>query len=232
MIALNPLNSTSLLTSLGALGIFIALFAETGLLIGFFLPGDSLLFTAGLLCTASASHKAHLSLPVVLLAAVGGAVLGAQTGFIIGRKAGKPMLDQSGNRFLRRGAERAEAILARYGYGKAIVLARFVPVVRTVLNPMVGALDLPVRAFTIWQIVGGVIWSVGVTMLGYALGSAISNVDAYLLPIIGLIVVISLLPIIVEMIRTKRGTSNDEPVVPQQLSDRDDAPRNGHAVRR
>jgi membrane-associated protein len=232
VIALNPLNSTSLLTSLGALGIFIALFAETGLLIGFFLPGDSLLFTAGLLCTASASHKAHLSLPVVLLAAVGGAVLGAQTGFIIGRKAGKPMLDRSGNKFLRRGAERAEAILTRYGYGKAIVLARFVPVVRTVLNPMVGALDLPVRAFTIWQVVGGVIWSVGVTMLGYALGSAITNVDAYLLPIIGLIVVISLLPIIVEMVRTKRGTGNDEPVVPQQLSDRDDAPRSGHAVRR
>lgn len=124
MMALNPLNSTSLLASLGALGIFIVLFAETGLLIGFFLPGDSLLFTAGLLCTASASHKTHLSLAVVLLAAVGGAVLGAQTGFIIGRKAGKPMLDRSGNRFLRRGAERSEAILTRYGYGKAILLAR------------------------------------------------------------------------------------------------------------
>lgn len=230
MIALNPLNSTSLLASLGALGIFIVLFAETGLLIGFFLPGDSLLFTAGLLCTASASHKTHLSLPFALLAAVGGAVLGAQTGFIIGRKAGKPMLDRSASKFLRRGAERSETILTRYGYGKAILLARFVPVVRTVLNPMVGALDLPLRTFTIWQVVGGVIWSVGVTMLGYALGSTITNVDAYLLPIIGLIVVISLLPITIELIRTRKRTGSDEPA--SSPSDRDDAPRGDQSVRR
>lgn len=224
MIALNPLSSTSLLTSLGALGIFIVLFAETGLLVGFFLPGDSLLFTAGLLCTTSASHKTHLSLPVVLLAAVGGALLGAQTGFIIGRKAGKPMLDRSANRFLRRGAERSEAILARYGYGKAILLARFVPVVRTVLNPMVGALDLPLRTFTIWQIVGGVTWSVGLTTLGYALGSTVTNIDAYLLPIIGLIVVISLLPVTIELIRTKATagtrTREDHPARSRQPSKR------------
>lgn len=230
MMALNPLNSTSLLASLGALGIFIVLFAETGLLIGFFLPGDSLLFTAGLLCTASAAHKTHLSLPVVLLAAVGGALLGAQAGFIIGRKAGKPMLDRSRNRLLRRGAERSEAILARYGYGKAIVLARFVPVVRTVLNPMVGALDLPVRSFTIWQAVGGVIWSVGVTMLGYALGSTISSIDAYLLPIIGLIVAISLLPVAIELIRTRRRIGKDQPA--SSPSDRDEAPKAHHPTRR
>lgn len=227
---MNLLSSTSLLASFGALGIFLALFAETGLLIGFFLPGDSLLFTAGLLCTASASHKTHLSLPVVLPAAVGGAVLGAQTGYIIGRKAGKPMLDRSGSRFLRRGAERSEAILTRYGYGKAIVLARFVPVVRTVLNPMVGALDLPVRTFTIWQVVGGVIWSVGVTMLGYALGSTITNVDAYLLPIIGLIVVISLLPVTIELVRTRKRAGSDEP--PRSLSDRDDALGGDQPLRR
>lgn len=222
MVALNPLNSTALLASLGALGIFLVLFAETGLLIGFFLPGDSLLFTAGLLCTASASHKTHLSLPVVLLAAAGGALLGAQAGFVIGRKAGRPMLDRTRSRFLRRGAERSEAILGRYGYRKAIVLARFVPVVRTVLNPMVGALDVPVRTFTIWQAVGGVIWSVGLVMLGYALGSTISNVDAYLLPIIGLIVVISLIPVTIELIRTKaKGRAGDErPASPQRLSRR------------
>ena len=222
MIALNPLNSTALLTSFGALGIFLVLFAETGLLIGFFLPGDSLLVSAGLLCTASASHKTHLSLPIVLLAAVGGALLGAQTGFVIGRKAGKPMLDRTRRRFLRRAAERSEVMLGRYGYGKAIVLARFVPVVRTVLNPMVGALDVPVRTFTIWQAVGGVIWSVGLTMLGYALGSTIGNVDAYLLPAIGVIVVISLIPIAVELIRNKgkAPARDDEPVSPRDLSRR------------
>ncbi len=204
-IALNPLSSTSLLASLGALGVFVALFAETGLLIGFFLPGDSLLFTAGLLCAGSSTSKTHLSLPLVLLAAAGGALIGAQTGFVIGRKGGRPLLERSSNRFLRKGAERSQHLLSRYGYRKAIVLARFIPFVRTVLNPMVGALDMPARAFTIWQVVGGLLWSVGVTMLGYGLGSTISNVEAYLLPIIAVIVVLSLIPLIVELVRQKKA---------------------------
>ena len=204
VVALNPLSSTSLLASLGALGVFLALFAETGLLIGFFLPGDSLLFTAGLLCAGSATHQARLSLPLVLLAAAGGALLGAQTGYLIGRKGGKPWLRRTNKRFLRRGAERSEELLSRYGYGKAIVLARFIPVVRTVLNPMVGALDVPPRTFTVWQVAGGLVWSAGVTMLGYALGSTIGNVDSYLLPIIALIVIISFLPIAIEYFRGRR----------------------------
>src|SRR5712672_2845751 len=102
--ALNPLSSTSLLASLGAFGVFLALFAETGLLIGFFLPGDSLLFTAGLLCTTTGAHSVHLSLPVVILAAIGGALLGAQTGYYLGR-GGRPLLGRTSHRFLRRGTE-------------------------------------------------------------------------------------------------------------------------------
>ena len=203
-LALNPLSSTSVLASLGALGVFLALFAETGLLIGFFLPGDSLLFTAGLLCTAG-SHPVHLSLPVVILAAIGGALLGAQTGYFIGR-GGRPLLGHTRNRFLRRGTERAGELLAKYGYGKAIVLARFIPVVRTVLNPMAGALDVPVRTFTIWQVVGGVIWSAGVTLAGYALGSTIPSIDTYLLPIIAVIVIVSLIPIGLELLRARSGS--------------------------
>ncbi len=215
--ALNPLSSSSLLASLGALGVFLALFAETGLLIGFFLPGDSLLFTAGLLCAGSATSKTHLSLPLVLLAAAGGALIGAQTGFVIGRKGGRPLLQRSGNRFLRKGAERSQQLLSRYGYGKAIVLARFIPFVRTVLNPMVGALDVPARSFTIWQVAGGLLWSIGVTMLGYGLGSAIGNVEAYLLPIIAVIVVLSLIPLLLEFIRHKRaGRSGSRPAVPDR----------------
>src|ERR1700742_714385 len=134
--AVNLLDAHSLLSSFGALGIFVVLFAETGLLIGFFLPGDSLLFTAGLLCTSTAGHPARLSLPLVLLAAAGGALLGAQTGFYIGRAGGQPLLRRSRSKYLRTGAERAERLLARYGYGKAIVLARFIPVVRPVVNPL------------------------------------------------------------------------------------------------
>jgi membrane-associated protein len=202
--ALNPLSSTSLLASLGAFGVFLALFAETGLLIGFFLPGDSLLFTAGLLCTTTGSHSVHLSLPVVILAAIGGALLGAQTGYYIGR-GGRPLLGHTSNRFLRQGTERAGHLLERYGYGKAIVLARFIPVVRTVLNPMCGALDVPVRTFTLWQVAGGIIWSAGVTLAGYALGSTIPSIDTYLLPIIALIVIVSLVPIGLELLRARRA---------------------------
>jgi membrane-associated protein len=227
--ALNPLSSTSLLASLGTLGIFGVLFAETGLLIGFFLPGDSLLFSAGLLCTATAGHRAHLSLPLVLLAAVAGALLGAQTGFVIGRRGGRPLLQRSRNRFLRRGAERAEELLSRYGYGKAIVLGRFIPVVRTVLNPLVGALDVPARTFTVWQVAGGVAWSAGLTLAGYALGGAIPGVDRYLLPVIAVIVVVSLIPLAVELNRARRAARSGAPGSPRR--DREGSGRPGATVR-
>jgi membrane-associated protein len=202
--ALNPLDATSLLTSLGTLGMFLVLFAETGLLIGFFLPGDSLLFTAGLLCSTAGSASIHLSLPMVLLAAIAGALLGAQTGFWIGRKGGRALLARSRNPHLRRGTQRAEELLASYGHGKAIVLARFIPVVRTVVNPMAGALDVPARVFTLWQVIGGLAWSVGITVAGYLLGSTIPGVDTYLLPIIAVIVVISVIPIALELRRVRR----------------------------
>jgi membrane-associated protein len=212
--ALNPLSSTSLLASLGALGVFLVMFAETGLLIGFFLPGDSLLFTAGLLCSGTASQAGHLSLPLVILAAAGGALLGAQTGFYLGRAGGRPLLQRSRSPFLRTAAQRAGRLLDRYGYGKAIVLARFIPVVRTVVNPLAGALDVPTRTFTIWQVAGGLVWSAGVTLAGYLLGSAIPGIDTYLLPAIAVIVLLSLIPIGIEVYRTRsaaRQAGHDDP---------------------
>jgi len=213
VLALNPLDSTSWLSSLGALGVFLVLFAETGLLIGFFLPGDSLLFTAGLLCTAGA-HAVHLSLPAVLVAAAAGALLGAQTGFWLGQRGGRVLLARTKNRHLRDGVLRAEEILERYGYGKAIVLARFIPVVRTVLNPVAGALEVPARIFTLWQVAGGLVWSIGVTLAGYGLGSSIPSIDKYLLPIIALIVVVSLSPLAVELLRRRRNSRADRPQPP------------------
>ena len=133
---LNPLSSTSVLASLGALGVFLALFAETGLLIGFFLPGDSLLFTAGLLCTAGA-HPVHLSLPAVILAAIGGALLGAQTGYFIGR-GGRPLLGRTRTASSAR-APSAPRICSPATGTQGHRAGRFIPVVRTVLNPMAGA---------------------------------------------------------------------------------------------
>ncbi|MFR0356196.1 DedA family protein [Streptomyces sediminimaris] len=213
--AVNVLDAGSLLSAFGALGVAVVLFAETGLLVGFFLPGDSLLFTAGLLCAGGGDGgSVHLSLWQVLVAAVVGALLGAQTGYWLGRRGGRALLARSRSKKLHEGAERAEHLLERYGHAKAVVLARFVPIVRTVLNPLAGALEVPGRVFTVWQAAGGLVWTIGLTMAGYALGSSVPNVDRYLLPLVALVVVVSLVPIALEARRARaRRASEQAPVV-------------------
>ncbi|GAA2724304.1 MULTISPECIES: DedA family protein [Streptomyces] len=203
-LAVNVLDASSVLTAFGTLGIAVVLFAETGLLIGFLLPGDSLLFTAGLLCRSGTHSGPHLDLLPVLAAAVAGALLGAQCGYVLGARGGRALLARSRNRRLLEGAARAEELLGRYGHARAIVLARFVPVVRTVLNPLVGALGVPARVFALWQVTGGLVWTVGLTLAGYALGSAVPDVDHYLLPLVGLVVAVSLLPVALEVLRGRR----------------------------
>ncbi|MCD9877097.1 DedA family protein [Streptomyces guryensis] len=207
--AVNVLDAGSLLSAFGALGIAVVMFAETGLLVGFFLPGDSLLFTAGLLSVHGVHGSVHLSLPQVLVAAVVGALLGAQAGYWLGRRGGRALLARSRAKKLHEGAERAEELLARYGHAKAVVLARFVPVVRTVLNPLAGALDVPVRVFTLWQVIGGLVWTVGLVLGGYALGSSVPNVDRYLLPLVALVVLLSLTPIALEARRARARRASE-----------------------
>ncbi|MFJ8621876.1 DedA family protein [Kitasatospora sp. NPDC093550] len=204
LLAVNPLDAGSLLGAFGALGIAVVLFAETGLLVGFFLPGDSLLFTAGLLCTTGAHSGPHLDLAQVLAASAVGALAGAQVGYLLGRRGGRALLTRSRNKRLHEGAARAEEILHRYGHAKAVVLARFVPVVRTVLNPLAGALGVSARTFTLWQVIGGLVWTFGLVLAGYALGSSVPNVDHYLLPIVAVVVVVSLLPLVLELLRSRR----------------------------
>ncbi|GAA3184243.1 MULTISPECIES: DedA family protein [Streptomyces] len=203
-LALNPLDAASLLTAFGTAGVFLVMFAETGLLIGFFLPGDSLLFTAGLLASGTAGKGVHLPLTGVLLAAAAGALLGAQTGYWIGRRAGGALLRRTGNRHLTEGVARAEDLLTRYGHGKAVVLARFLPVVRTVLNPLAGVVRVPARTFALWQVTGGLVWTAGLVLAGYALGATVPDVDHYLLPLIAAIVAVSLLPLARELLRARR----------------------------
>jgi membrane-associated protein len=200
--AMNPIDATGWLSRLGALGVFLVLFAETGLLIGFLLPGDTLLFTAGVLCASGKSGHTHLSLVSVLPAAAGGALLGAQVGYWLGRHGGRALLKR--NQDVRRGAERAEKILRRYGYGKAIVLSRFIPIVRTVLNPLAGALEVPARTFVPWQILGGLLWAVGVTMIGYLLGTQVPGIDRYVLPGVAVAIGLSLIPAGVGFWRARR----------------------------
>jgi membrane-associated protein len=204
--ALNPLSAQSWISAFGTFGIGLVLFLETGtIVIGIFLPGDSLLFTAGLLCTTSSGSTIHLSLPWVILSAAVGAIAGAQTGFLIGRHGGRPLLARYDSPRIQDGVVRSNEFLDRYGPGKALVLARFVPVIRTILNPLVGVLHLPGPVFTRWNVVGGLLWTIGVTMAGYLLGSSIHNIDHYLLPIILLIIIVSLIPVVLEIRRGRRA---------------------------
>lgn len=203
--AFNPLSATSWLDAAGPVAVLLVLFAETGLLIGFFLPGDSLLVTAGLLCAVPGATGTHLSLTTVLPAAAVGAVVGAQTGWLIGRRAGPPLLERRGSR-LASGIERASALLERYGYGKALVLARFIPVVRTVANPLAGIAGLSAGRFFALNLLGGLPWSLGIVLAGYLLGSRVAGIDRYLLPVIAVVVAVSLLPLVVEVLRERRRT--------------------------
>ncbi|WP_225839383.1 DedA family protein [Streptomyces sp. NK08204] len=204
MISVNPLNSASVLAAFGALGVLVVIFAESGLLVvGFFLPGDTLLFPAGVLCAGSADRPPRLELWQVLLCAAVGAVAGGQVGFLLGRHGGRPLLSRTSSRRVKTAAARAEELLARYGYGKALVIGRFVPLLRTVLHPVAGVLGVPTRTFTVWQTVGGVLWSQSLVLAGYTLGASVPNIDDYLLPLVAVVLALSFLPLLIEARRTR-----------------------------
>ncbi|MEJ5868742.1 DedA family protein [Pseudokineococcus sp. 5B2Z-1] len=202
------LDPQHLLATFGLVGLFAVLFAETGLLVGFFLPGDSLLFSAGILTATSAGDAAHLPLGAAMAAAAAGALAGAEVGYLIGRRAGPPLLDRPDRPRLQAGVRRAEGVLERYGYGKAVVLARFIPVVRTLMNPLAGAVGMRASSFALWQAAGGLVWAVGLVLVGHELGARIPGIDTYLLPVIAVVVVVSLLPFAVELLRARRRSAS------------------------
>jgi membrane-associated protein len=204
-------GANSILKAFGAaapFGVLLCLFAETGILIGIVLPGDSLLFTAGLLASSHHSIKSglpHINLALLLVCAVIGALVGAQTGYLLGRRFGGPLFDRPDSRvFKRRHVERAEEVFNHYGPAKAVVIARFIPVVRTLMNPLAGVLEMRTTDFVVWQVAGGLVWSVGVSLAGYLVGNTVHNVDHYIYPIIAGIVVLSFIPIALEARRHRR----------------------------
>lgn len=192
--ALNPTSGSSLLSEFGALAVLLGTFGESGLLVvGFFLPGDTLIFPAGILCATGA--EPHLVLWQVMVCAAVGCIAGAQAGYAFGKHGGRAVLSRTSNRRLHTTVVRGEQWLDRYGPRRAIVLGRFVPMVRTVISPVAGVLEVPTGVFTRWQIIAGIAWSQSLVLLGYWLGSSIPDIDTYLLPAIGVIVVVSLLPL-------------------------------------
>jgi membrane-associated protein len=214
-LALNPMDPKSLLQTFGLIGVWAILFAETGLLIGFFFPGDSLLFLAGVAASPVADSifggGTRISLVGLLIGAPLCAVLGAQLGHLLGAKYGRRMFEKPDSKlFKREYVEKAEYYFEKFGPAKAVVLARFIPIVRTFLNPVAGTLGMPARKFLLWNIVGAVLWTDGVLLVGYLLAQKIydaigDQIDHYILPVVALIVLISVLPIIIEMIRERRA---------------------------
>ncbi|MBO0869554.1 MAG: VTT domain-containing protein [Micromonosporaceae bacterium] len=208
------LNPKDLLQNFGLLGVWAILFAETGLLIGFFFPGDSLLFLAGVAASSAAQQLVgvHLNMAGLLIGCPIAAIAGAQLGHFLGARYGRRMFERPNSRlFNREHVVRAEYYFNRFGPAKAILLARFTPIIRTFLNPMAGVLEVPAGTFFIWNVIGGVVWTDGVLLAGYYLADKIKNVippdkiDVYLLPFIALIVLISLIPIFIEIIRARRA---------------------------
>ncbi len=195
------------LLSLGLIGLLLIVFAETGLLVGFFLPGDSLLFLAGVF---AASGQEGLALWMLLVGVPIAAFLGAQTGWWIGHKAGPRIFERPDSRlFKTSNVERARAYLDKFGEGKAIVLARFLPIVRTFLNPVAGVLGVPPRKFAFFNAVGAVLWGAGVPLIGYLVGKAINDagnisIDKYILPMTGLIIILSLIPVVLEFRKARK----------------------------
>lgn len=178
-----------LIQTIGYLGVFIIIFAESGLFFGFFLPGDTLLFSVGLLAS-----QGYFNIALLVLIIAPAAILGDQIGYLFGKKFGPKIFNRDESfYFKKRYITDAENFYKKHGK-KTILLARFFPVIRTFVPILAGVGKMNYRTFITYNIVGGLLWGVGITLLGYFLGENIPNVDKYLIPILMTIVIISFLP--------------------------------------
>jgi membrane-associated protein len=217
-LSFNPIDPTDWLRLFGPfalIGVWAILFAETGLLAGFFFPGDSLLFLAGVAASPVAEHilGEGTQIPIIplLIGAPICAIAGAQLGHWLGARYGRRMFERPNSRiFKQEYVAKAEHYFNKFGPAKAVILARFIPIVRTFLNPVAGVLGMPARTFFLWNVVGGILWTDGIILAGYFLADQITNVmhpediDKYILPVVFVIVMISLIPVFVEMYRVRR----------------------------
>jgi membrane-associated protein len=189
-----------LVKTFGYIGILSVVFAESGVFLGFFLPGDSLLFTAGLL-----AGQGVLSIALLIILVPAAAILGDNFGYWFGSKVGQKLYTREDSFFFHKHhIDKTREFYAKYG-SKAIVLARFVPIVRTFTPVLAGVGGMPYKIFMKFNILGGLLWSVGVLILGYTLGSIVPDIDKYLLPIVLIIILASLSPVIYEIVKHRKG---------------------------
>jgi len=218
------LDPKSLIDDVGLWGVFAVVFAESGLLVGFFLPGDSLLFTAGFLASgpSSVDEALHLPLGFLLIGTFVAAVAGDQVGYLLGRRAGPAIFRRPNSRFFKQeNVDKAHAFFDKYG-AKTIVLARFVPIVRTFAPVVAGVSRMNYRTFVTFNVIGGFLWAIGVTLLGYFLGQ-VDVIEENLELAILTVVAISLLPIVRELWlsrRQRRAVSVEDPEISEPQVDR------------
>lgn len=197
------LSLPSLLPIIGYTGIAAIVFAESGMLVGFFLPGDSLLFTAGFL----ASQGIFQIIPLCILIFVA-ALLGNSTGYVVGHRLGRKIFQKKDSLFFHReNLSRAEAFYEKHG-GKTIILAQFMPIIRTFAPILAGVGAMKYQKFIAYNVIGACAWGIGLPLLGYFLGNAIPGVDQYLIPIVIAIIVISLMPTAFHVLRTPEDRAN------------------------
>ena len=207
-LALGPswLDPESLIEKFSMIGLLIIVFMESGMMVGFFLPGDSLLFTAGLL---SATTDILPDLWVLCILIPIAAIAGDQTGYWIGRKFGPPLFNRPDSRlFKREYVDQTAAFFEKHG-PRAIILARFVPIVRAFVPVMAGTSHMHYRTFLTYDIVGGILWGAGVTTLGYFLGQ-IAFVEKYIEFILLGVVAASVIPVVLEIRKAKREADSHQ----------------------
>lgn len=189
---------TTLIKTVGYLGVFGFVFAESGLFFGFFLPGDSLLFTAGFLAS-----QGFLNIFILALGSFLSAVIGDSVGYTFGRKVGPAIFKKEDSLlFDKDHLERARIFYEKHG-GKTIVLARFMPFIRTFAPIVAGVGQMRYAAFLTYNILGGFLWAVGISLMGYFLGNLIPHADRYILPIVLLIIFVSVLPGVIHLLKNK-----------------------------
>ncbi len=191
-------NVPELIRMGGLIGLVAVVFAETGLMVGFFLPGDSLLVTAGLFAA-----KGDLNIVWLNLALMAAAIVGDATGYWIGRRAGQALYNRPNSFFFRKQhLIKTHEFYEKHG-GKTIVIARFVPIIRTFAPVVAGAAEMGYRRFAMYNVVGGIGWVASMTLTGYFLGRAVPDIDKHIHIVVAVVIFLSLLPGIISIVREK-----------------------------
>jgi membrane-associated protein len=202
------LSPANIIASLGLIGVIGVIFAESGLFFGFFLPGDSLLFTAGFIASQHGAVIGGITLPAIsfpllLIGVCIAAIVGDSVGFGFGKSVGVKLYSRPNSRLFKQAhLQRARVFYEKHG-PRTIILARFVPIVRTFAPIVAGAAGMEYRKFLSYNVSGGALWSLGLTFLGYFFGMTVPNADRYILPAVIIVILLSFLPPVIELVKSR-----------------------------